>query len=178
MLTMTRPRYFIPIHGEIRQLYSHARLAESTGLPPDRILLAESGDVIELTRRQGRLSGRVSVGRVFIDGTLEEVDEIVVRDRRHISSGGVVLAIVAIDKQTGSLIGQPEIVSRGFVFEQTRAGLLREAAALVRATVLAASPEERADRGVIKMLIQRDLKRFFRKRLDRRPMIIPAIIET
>jgi ribonuclease J len=178
MLTMTRPRYFIPIHGEIRQLYSHARLAESTGLPRDRILLAESGDVIELTRRQGRLSGRVSVGRVFIDGTLEEVDEIVVRDRRHISSGGVVLAIVAIDKQTGSLIGQPEIVSRGFVFEQTRAGLLREAAALVRATVLAASPEERADRGVIKMLIQRDLKRFFRKRLDRRPMIIPAIIET
>jgi len=178
MLTMTRPRYFIPIHGEIRQLYSHARLAESTGLPRDRILLAESGDVIELTRRQGRLSGRVSVGRVFIDGTLEEVDEIVVRDRRHISSGGVVLAIVAIDKQTGSLIGQPEIVSRGFVFEQTRAGLLREAAAVVRATVLAASPEERADRGVIKMLIQRDLKRFFRKRLDRRPMIIPAIIET
>ncbi|HET6279057.1 MAG TPA: ribonuclease J [Candidatus Polarisedimenticolia bacterium] len=178
MLTMTRPRYFIPIHGEIRQLYSHARLAESAGLPRDRILLAESGDVIELTRRQGRLSGRVAVGRVFIDGTLEEVDEIVVRDRRHISSGGVVLAIVAIDKQTGSLIGQPEIVSRGFVFEQTRAGLLRDAAALVRATVLAASPEERADRGVIKTLIQRDLKRFFRKRLDRRPMIIPAIIET
>lgn len=178
MLTMTRPRYFIPIHGEIRQLYNHARLAESTGLPRERILLAESGDLIELTRRQGHLSGRVPVGRVMIDGTLEEVDKIVVRDRRHISSGGVVLAIVAIDKQSGALIGRPEIVSRGFVFEQTRGELLREAAALVRATIMAATPEERADRGVIKTVIQRDLKRFFRKRLDRRPMIIPAVIET
>jgi len=178
MLTMTRPRYFIPIHGEIRQLYNHARLAESTGLPRERILLAESGDIVELSRRQGRLEGRVAVGRVFIDGTLEEVDELVVRDRRHISSGGVVLAIVAIDKQSGALIGQPEIVSRGFVFEQSRASLLRDAAGVVRATVMAATPEERADRGVIKAVIQRDLKRFFRKRLDRRPMIIPAVIET
>ena len=178
MLTMARPRYFIPIHGEIRQLYSHARLAESTGLPRERILLAESGDVVELSSRQGRVAGRISVGRVFIDGTLEEVDEIVVRDRRHISSGGIVLAIVAIDKQTGALIGQPEIVSRGFVFEEARADLLRDAAGIVRATVMAATPEERADRGVIKAMIQRDLKRYFRKRLDRRPIIIAAVIET
>ncbi|MFQ5877143.1 MAG: ribonuclease J [Acidobacteriota bacterium] len=178
MLALTRPRYFIPIHGEVRQLHSHARLAERTGIRRERILLAESGDVIELEARHGRLAGKVRAGRVFIDGTLEEVDEIVVRDRRHISEGGIVLAVVAIDKQTGEMGSEPEIVSRGFVFEEARGGLLREASRIVRRSVEAASPEERADRGVIKALIQRDLKRFFRKRLDRRPMIIPAIIET
>ena len=178
MLTMIRPRFFVPIHGEIRNLYSHARLAESTGLPRERILIAEDGDTIELSARQGRIAGKIAVGRVFIDGTLEEVDEIVVRDRRHISSGGIVLAIVAIDKQTGTLAGPPEIVSRGFVFEETRGDLLREASRLITRTVEAATPEERADRGVMKTLIQRDLKRYFRKSLARRPMIIPAVIET
>jgi ribonuclease J len=178
MLTLTRPRYFIPIHGELRQLYNHARLAERTGMPRERILLAETGDVIELEEKSGRIAGKVGVGRVFIDGTYEEVDQIVVRDRRHISEGGIVLAVVAIDKQSGAMDGDPEIVSRGFVFEGARGDLLREAGRVVRRTVEASTPEERADRGVIKALIQRDLKRYFRKSLDRRPMIIPAIIET
>jgi ribonuclease J len=178
MITMTRPRYFIPIHGDIRQLYSHARLAENTGMPRERILLAESGDVIEISGRQGRVNGTVPVGRVFIDGGFDEVDEIVVRDRRHISAGGVVLAIVAIDQQSGRLIGRPEIVSRGFVFEEASGALLRDAANVVRDSVQSATPEERSDRGFIKALIQRDLKRFFRKRVDQRPMIIPAVVET
>jgi ribonuclease J len=178
MLTLARPRYFIPVHGELRQLHSHARLAGQVGIPADRIVLAESGDLIEMDARSARRAGRVPVGRVFIDGTLEEVDEIVVRDRRHISEGGIVLAIVAIDRRTGAMEADPEIVSRGFVFEEERGDLLREAGTVVRRTVEAATPEERGDRGVIKALIQRDLKRFFRRTLDRRPMIIPAIIET
>jgi ribonuclease J len=115
---------------------------------------------------------------VFIDGTREEVDEVVVRDRRHISEGGIVLAVVAIDRHTGQLDGEPQIVSRGFSAGADDADLLREASRTVRRSVEAASPEERADRGVIKAVIQRDLKRYFRKALDRRPMIIPAIIET
>ena len=178
MLTLTRPRYFVPIHGELRQLYSHARLAERVGMARERILLAESGAVIEIDEKSGRLAGKVGVGRVFIDGTMEEVDEIVVRDRRHISEGGIVLAVVAIDRQTGAMSGDPEIVSRGFVFEEARGDLLGEAARVVRRSVEAATPEERADRGVIKAIIQRDLKRYFRKNLDRRPMIIPAVVET
>jgi ribonuclease J len=178
MLTLTRPRFFIPVHGEIRQLYSHARLAERTGLPRERILLAESGDVIEIDGQAGGLNGKVRAGRVFIDGTFEEVDEIVVRDRRHISEGGVVLAIVAIDKQSGAMVGDPEIVSRGFVFQDVRQDLMAEATQVVRRAVGAATPEERADRGVLKAMIQRDLKRFFRKQLDRRPMIIPTVLET
>jgi ribonuclease J len=178
MLTLVRPRFFVPIHGEVRQLYSHARLAEKTGLPRERILLAESGDIIEIDGKAGRVEGKVRAGRVFIDGTMEEVDEILVRDRRHISEGGIVLAIVAIDRQSGRMAGEPEIVSRGFVFEETRGDLLREAARVIRRSVEAAAPEERSDRGALKARIQQDLKRFFRKKLDRRPMIIPTVVET
>ena len=178
LLTLVRPRFFVPIHGEVRQLYSHARLAERTGLDRSRILLAEDGDILELDGKTARIAGKVRAGRVFIDGTREEVDDVVVRDRRHISEGGIVLAVVAIDRQSGAMEGDPEIVSRGFVFEDASADLLRDATRTVRRAVEAATPEERADRGVLKALIQQDLKRFFRKRLDRRPMIIPAVIET
>ena len=178
MLTLVRPRFFVPVHGEIRQLYSHARLAERTGLPRERILLAESGDVIELDDKKGQLNGKVRAGRVYIDGTLEEVDEIVVRDRRHISEGGIVLAIVAIDKQSGAMEGMPEIVARGFVLQEGKGSLTEEAARVVSRAVEEATPEERADRGVLKTMIAQALKRFFRKKLDRRPMIIPTVIET
>jgi ribonuclease J len=178
LLTLVRPKFFIPIHGEIRQLYSHARLAERTGLDRKRIVLAESGDVIELHGDAATVTGKVRAGRVFIDGTLEEVDEIVVRDRRHISEGGIVLAVVAIDRQSGQMEGDPEILSRGFVIETERGDLMREATRTVRRAVEAATPEERADRGVLKAMIQQELKRFFRKRLDKRPMIIPMVLET
>ena len=178
LLTLTRPRYFVPIHGELRQIHNHALLAEQTGLPRERILLVETGDVIEMSAREARVNGRVQVGRVFIDGTREEVDEIIVRDRRHLSEGGIILALVAIDGHTGQLEGDPEIVSRGFPVGPDRSDVLVEAARVVRRSVEAATPEERADRGVMKSFIQRDLKRYFRKSLDRRPIILSAIIET
>jgi ribonuclease J len=91
------------VHGELRQLHNHARLAEEAGVPRERILLAESGDVIEMDGRSAAIAGKAAIGRVFIDGTSEEVDEIVVRDRRHISEGGIVLAVVAIDRHSGVL---------------------------------------------------------------------------
>src|SRR5258708_30867149 len=117
------------------------------------MLVGESGDVIELEERSGGGAGKVRVGRVFIGGTLEEVDEIVVRDRRHISEGGIVLAVVAINSQTGDLQGEPEIVSRGFVFEEARGDLLREASAVLRRALPAAPPQERSRRRRIKALI-------------------------
>ena len=147
-------------------------------MPRERILLGGSGDIFELTGKEARLAGRVEVGRVFVDGTHEEVDEIIVRDRRHLSEGGIVLAVVAIDQQTGRLDGEPELISRGFSGGPAQADRLAEAARVVRRSVESATPEERADRGVMTSLIQRDLKRYFRKTLDRRPMIMPAIIET
>jgi len=178
MLTLTRPRYFVPIHGELRQIWNHARLAEQVGVPRERVLLGRSGDIFELTAKEARLAGRVEVGRLFVDGSLEEVDEIIVRDRRHLSEGGIVLAVVAIDQHSGRLEAVLETLRRGFSVGPRQGDLVRESAGVVLRCVESATPEERADRGVMTSLIQRDLKRFFRRTLDRRPMIMPAIIET
>jgi ribonuclease J len=177
MINLVRPEYFVPIHGEIRQLTRHARLAEETGIDVDHILVAETGDIIELGPGGVRLNGEVDTGVVFIDGTLEEVEEIVVRDRQHIAEDGIVLPIIAISKKTGIVEGKPEIISRGFVHVDESEDLLREAAEAVLRTVEACSPEERGDAAVIKAKVHADLKRFLRKATQRRPMIIPVIIE-
>jgi len=178
MLNLTRPRYFVPIHGEYRQLHRHARLARDGGIPPERILLPEDGDLLEFSREKGWRSGKVGTGRVFIDGTREEVEEILIRDRRHLSEDGIVTAVVVINKGSGEVETEPEIVSRGFVLEEDEGdGILQRAADVVRATVAASTLEERGDVHVIHAKIQADLKRFFRKELGRRPMIIPIVIE-
>lgn len=177
MLNLTRPRYFIPIHGEYRQLHRHARLAREGGIPPDRVLVVEDGDRVEMGRDRGRIVDKVPTGRVFIDGTREEVEEVLIRDRRHLSEDGIVTAVVVINKGSGEIESDPEIVSRGFVLEEAENGLLGRAADVVRVTVSSSTPEERSDTHVIHAKIQTDLKRFFRKELGRRPMIIPMVIE-
>ncbi len=178
MLNLTRPRYFIPIHGEYRQLHRHARLARDGGIPEERILMVEDGDQISFSRERAWRSGKISTGRVFIDGTREEVEEVLIRDRRHLSEDGIVTAVVVINKGSGEIEREPEIVSRGFVLEETEGdGILQRAADLVRETVTASTLEERGDVRVIHAKIQADLKRFFRKEMGRRPMIIPMVIE-
>jgi len=177
MLNLTRPRYFVPIHGEYRQLHRHARLAGEGGIPPERILLVENGDRLEFNREKGWVAGKIPTGRVFIDGTREEVEEILIRDRRHLSEDGIVTAVVVINKGSGEIESEPEIVSRGFVLEEEGDGLLERAALVVRETVGGSTLEERGDVHVIHAKIQADLKRFFRKQLGRRPMIIPMVIE-
>lgn len=177
MLNLTRPRYFIPIHGEYRQLHRHARLAEESGIPPDRIFLVEDGDRLLLGKDKLTRGARIPTGRVFIDTTLEEVEEVLIRDRRHLSEDGIVTAVVVINKATGEVESDPEIVSRGFVLEEEENQLLKRASDVVRSTVASSTLEERGDTHVIHAKIQADLKRFFRKETGRRPMIIPMVIE-
>lgn len=177
MLNLTRPRYFIPIHGEYRQLHRHAKLAEESGVPPERIFLVEDGDRLVLGRDQATRGEKVPTGRVFIDTTLEEVEEVLIRDRRHLSEDGIVTAVVVINKASGEVESDPEIVSRGFVLEEAENHLLQRAADVVRGTVGASTLEERGDTHVIHAKIQADLKRFFRRETGRRPMIIPMVIE-
>ncbi len=178
MLNLTRPRFFVPIHGEYRQLHSHARLARESGIPPDRILLPEDGDVLEFTREKGWRSEKIPTGRVFIDGTREEVEEVLIRDRRHLSEDGIVTAVVVINRSTGEMETEPEIVSRGFVLEEEEGdGVLQRAADVVRTTLSSSTHEERGDVHVIHAKIQADLKRFIRKETGRRPMIIPMVVE-
>jgi ribonuclease J len=177
VMTLVKPKYFIPIHGTYRQMYRHARVAEKTGAIQDKIIVAETGDVLRFNAAGAEIVGKAPVGRVLIDqGSLEEVGEIVIRDRRHISEDGIVISIVAINKQTGMIEQAPEMVIRGVGFvEETR--LLAESKELVVGTVNASTVEERGDYSVIKEKIRKDLKKYFLKHTAKRPFILPVIME-
>ena len=181
MLSLTRPRYFVPIHGEYRQLAQHSRIAEraTAGLePPVSVLLAEDGDVLRFDRHGAHIAGKAPAGRMLIDGTRTgEVGDEVLRDRRHLSEDGVLVPVVAINRQTGSIEGEPDVISRGVVMSPGSEELLRESARLIGQVVGDASVEERTDQGLIKEKIRVELRRFFRKRSGRRPLVLPVIME-
>ena len=180
MLSLVRPRYFVPIHGEFRQLSQHARIAERVFAgrePKPQILLAENGDVLQFDAEGARIAGKATVGRVLIDGTRTgEVGDQVLRDRRHLAEDGLVVPVVAINKQTGALEGVPEMVTRGFVMDESDT-LLADGARLLAEVVAQASLEERTDQGLIKEKLRVELRRFIRKRSGRRPFVLPVIME-
>jgi ribonuclease J len=177
MLSLVRPRYFVPIHGEYRQLARHARIAGRVSRGT-KVLLAENGDVIRFDAEGGRLAGKVPAGRLLIDGTRSgEVGDEVLRDRRHLAGDGLVVTVVAISRQSGSLEETPEVITRGFVLDSRTEGLLKEIPALLAATIESANVEERTDPGLIKEKIRVDLQRFFRKRSGLRPLVLPVIME-
>ncbi len=179
VLNLVRPRYFIPLHGEYLQMSRHARLAQhlrTAGLEETFVL--ESGETIEIDKMGARRGQKVQVGRVCIDsGSLDDVvEDMVIRDRRHLSEDGFVLPIIAISKSTGRNEGLPEIVTRGFVSLDER-DLIQEARKVVARTLESSSEEERTDWGVMQEKIRADLRRFLNKETQRRPLIMPVILE-
>lgn len=177
MLSFVKPRYFVPIHGEYRQLARHARVA-ATVSPGTRVLLAENGDVIRFDEGGGRLAGKVPAGRILIDGTRSgEVGDEVLRDRRHLAGDGLVVAVVTIGRQSGALEETPDVITRGFVLDARTEALLKEIPTLLASTLEDANIEERTDPGLIKERIRVDLQRFFRKRSGLRPLVLPIIME-
>jgi ribonuclease J len=180
MLSLVRPRFFIPVHGEFRQLSQHARIAERVFAgrePKPTIILTENGDLLQFDEAGGRIAGKAPVGRVLIDDTRTgEIGDEVLRDRRHLAEDGLVIPVVAINKQTGVLEGVPDIITRGFVMEDSQA-LLADGARLLAEVVAQASLEERTDQGLIKEKLRVELRRFFRKRSGRRPFVLPVIME-
>jgi ribonuclease J len=178
MLNLTKPRFFIPVHGEYRQLFAHSLLAKEVGIPDERIILAETGDIITLDKDGVRLDGKAAVGRRLIDeGGIAELDEVVVRDRQHLSEEGVVLAVIAVNRATGRMEGIPELVSRGHIQEEDAASFFAEARQIVMNSIEECTEEEREDSIVLTEIIRSELKRYFRKRTGTRPMIVPVIIE-
>ena len=180
VLNLVRPRFFLPIHGEYRQMAKHAQLAQHlshAGLKETFIL--ESGETLEIDREEARKGEPVPVGRVCIDsGSLDEVvEDIVIRDRRHLSEDGIVLPIIAINRHSGRSETPPEIVSRGFMPLEESAGMLQEARQVVMKTLDSSTPEERGDWGVMQEKIRADLKRYISKQTSRRPLIMPVILE-
>src|SRR5438128_1610811 len=178
VVTLVKPKYFVPIHGTYRQLHRHAKLVEKTSVVGEKIIVAETGDVLRFGPAGAEIAGKAPVGRVLIDeGSLEEVEEVVIRDRRHISEDGIILAIIAINKQSGMMEIPPEIVFRGVAFlDEER--LLNESRQMLFDTVNNATVEERGDWTVIKEKIRKDLKKFFYKQTAKRPFILPVILET
>ena len=182
ILNLVRPRYFMPVHGEYRQLSQHARLAEplkDQGLQETFIL--QSGQTLVIDEDGARRGEEVPVGRVFIDtGTGEEIiEELVIRDRRHLSEFGVIVPIVAIDRQSGRITVQPEIVSRGFAVSEESEEMLDGAVKIVRETVETSSREEIEDLGLMEEKIRTDLKRYVSRKTSRssRPLIVPVVLE-
>jgi ribonuclease J len=179
LLQLVRPKYFFPIHGEYRQLFQQAALAEQMGAVSGQVMLLESGHPVEFTA-DGRaiLREPVPAGRVMVDsGSLEEVEDVVIRDRRHLSEDGVVVPIIAIDKHTGRIEISPEIVTRGFLPSDDGQEILGEARQVVLRTVEHSTDEEKMDWSVIKEKIRVDLKRYLNKQTSKRPLILPVILE-
>ncbi len=178
MLSLVRPRYFIPLHGEFRQLSRHAAMAREMNGNIGEVFLLESGDVLEFDGRSARKAGRVPVGRVCIDvGTLDEVGDVILKERRHISEDGIVIPILAINEHTGRLEAPPEIVSRGFVPMDQADELAASARQVILATLEKSNAEEIADWGVIKEKIRTALRRHFDEQTGKRPMVLPVVLE-
>jgi ribonuclease J len=178
MIHLTKPRYFIPIHGEYRHLTLHARLARQTGIPDERILLAENGQIIQFDDEGGRIQDSIETGRVLIDGKgIGDVGRNILKERRALSEDGFVAVTMAFDEDTGIIVYGPEIVSRGFVFETETGHLLEDAICVVLEIVEDVGPEVPDRINIVRSRLQSDLRKYFNFTIKRRPVILPFIME-
>jgi ribonuclease J len=181
MLSLLQPRFFVPIHGEYRQRARYGHVAERmTGgvLKKMTVVMADNGDVLHFTASEARMAGKAPAGRVLIDRPgVGEVGDEVLRDRRHLAEDGVIVPVLAINKQTGNIEGVPDVITRGLVLDGDAESLLKEAARIMADVLDRASVEERTDYGLIKEKIRAELRRFFRKRSGRRPLVLPVVME-
>jgi ribonuclease J len=177
LLNLVKPRFFMPIHGEFRHLSFHAQLAQSVGIPEKNIFLLEDGDVLELGQWSGKVDGKVSSGNVYVDGlSVGDVGTVVLRDRRMLSRDGIVMVIITVNRQTGKLVGRPDIVSRGFVDTREAKDMLEESRDLV-AKALDHSGARPADWSFIYSKVRDILHKFYYDQTKRRPMILPVMVK-
>lgn len=178
MLNIIRPRYFMPVHGEYRHLAFHAQLAEKVGIPRENIFILENGDILEITEEGARKNGKVNSGMVFIDGRgVGGVEDVVLRDRRRLAHDGIVLVLLAVEKLTGTIVSGPEIISRGFIFEDASPEVIGEVKRIVSDALKEMDRELITDSALLKDRLRSVLKRYLRNTMQRRPMIMPVIVE-
>ncbi|HOV78703.1 MAG TPA: ribonuclease J [Bacillota bacterium] len=178
MINLTRPRYFVPIHGEYRMLIKHAELAKDLGVSPENVFVAENGQVLDFTRRSGRVAGRVTAGKVLVDGLgIGDVGNIVLRDRKLLSQDGILIVVVTINRETGLVMAGPDIVSRGFVYVRESEELLEEAKIKVKCALEKCASKGMSEWSSIKSQVRDALGKFLYEKTRRRPMILPIIME-
>ena len=176
LLNLVKPKFFMPIHGEYRHLTLHAKLAKSVGIPKDNIFVLEDGDILEVSPWAGKVTGKVSSGNVYVDGLSGGIGNVVLRDRRMLSRDGIVMVIIAINRQTGKLIGRPDIISRGFVDTREERDMIEKSRDLI-ARALDHGRDRPADWGFISTKVKDLLKKFYYDQIKRRPMILPFMVK-
>jgi ribonuclease J len=179
LINMVQPRYFIPIHGEYRHLMKHRQLAMSLGTPPENCLLVENGTVISFGPDSVCVKDKVEAGRVFVDGKgVGDVGGMVLRDRRHLSEDGLIIASLVVNKETHELVSGPDIFSRGFMHEEAKPEIFLKAKCIIFESIDRQLDDDRQlDCALLQDQIRRELKRFFSRTLDRRPVIYPIVVE-
>ena len=178
MIALTRPKYFMPVHGEYRHLLQHSRLAERAGVPRDQIFLVEDGLGLELSKSGARVLGGYPAGRVFVDGKgIGDVGQVVLRDRQLLAEAGMVVVALTVDKTTGTVVAGPEIASRGFVYVKESEELMDEVKQAVREALAARQEPEVIDRELIGAVVRSAVRRFINQRFDRKPVVIPLVLE-
>ena len=178
MLNLVKPKYFMPIHGEYRHLVYHSILAKKLGIPKENIFILEDGEILEISDKEARRNGRVNSGRVFIDGKgMGDVKEMVLRDRLRLAHDGIVLILLSIEKLTGDIISGPDIISRGFVFEDASQEVINDVKELLTDTIRGLDKEIISDSSVLQAKLRNTLKKYLRDTMGRRPMIMPIIFE-
>ncbi|MNJ58000.1 Ribonuclease J 2 [compost metagenome] len=178
MLTLMKPEYFIPIHGEYRMLHHHRLLAEAVGVQGDNIFLLKNGDLVESVGGVVHQSGRVPAGQIFVDGLgIGDIGNIVLRDRRQLSADGVLITVITLNQSDGRLLNEPDTISRGFIYVRNSDNLMEEVNGIVKSTLEKMSPGDRGQWNIMKQTIKETLGRFLYEKTKRRPMILPIIIE-
>lgn len=178
MLNIVKPKYFMPVHGEYRHLVYHSMLAKKTDIPGENIFILRNGDILEIDDNGARRNGSVNSGRIFIDGKgMGDVEEMVLRDRLRLAHDGIVIILLAIEKLTGSIITGPDIISRGFIFEDASQEVINNVKELLTETIGGLEREVVSDSSLLKAKLRSTLKKYLRNTMDRRPMIMPVIIE-
>lgn len=176
--SLVKPKYAIPLHGEYRHLKTHAELAETMGVDKDNIFILSSGDVLELSSKEGYVSDRVQVGSILVDGLgVGDVGNIVLRDRQNLAENGIIIVVMTFEKYSNQLLSGPDIVSRGFVYVREAENLLEDARNIVNDAVIDCIEKNIADWGKIKMLVKETLSDYLWKKIKRNPMILPIIME-
>jgi ribonuclease J len=178
MLSLTKPEYFIPVHGEYRHLVVHARLAEKLGMPRENVIVAEDGKVIVFDKDGGRIEGSAHIGRILVDGKgIGDVGRSVLKERRELSEGGLVVVTMIIDEETGVVLYGPELISKGFIFDSATGYLVDDAQCVILEIVeeIEAGRESRVE--LLRKKLQKALKQYFAFTINRRPLIVPVIIE-
>ncbi len=178
MLNMVRPKYFMPVHGEYRHLVYHSLLAKKLDIPKENIFIFRDGDILEISAEGARKNGRVNSGRIFIDGKgMGDVEGMVLRDRLRLAHDGIVLILLGIEKLTGNIVSGPDIISRGFVFEDASQEVINNVKELLVNTIKGLDKELISDSSLLKARLRSTLKKYLRGTMDRRPMIMPIIFE-